>query len=376
MEETRIPAKQESIYKENSIAELPVVRVSGFGAFLDGGTGNSKDDILLHKGQQTHEVKEGERVKVFLYHDPHHRLTASMRLPQIAIGGIGYAPVLLTTRFGAFVDVGTERGIFLPFSQMIENVTEGQQIWVKLYEDKTGRLAVTMHVDEEMRAIALPFKEAKLGDTVTGTVYNETGEGLFLVTRDRHLAFIHKTELARSMRLGEEVTGRISFSDFSSLKGLVVFTDTFLDLNGNFNYVLFYPIWAGVTALHIVCCIYYGYYYGENIKWWLLIVFLVILILGPLISTIVFYGITGKNSGFDFFALILATFSLFLGIIVFLVLFIDRVTIKRRTFKLRGKENRETKELMDYFIDFERKGMIGEYKGYLKRWLAITGGED
>lgn len=211
MEETRIPAKQESIYKENSIAKLPVVRVSGFGAFLDGGTGNSKDDILLHKGQQTHEVKEGERVKVFLYHDPHHRLTASMRLPQIAIGGIGYAPVLLTTRFGAFVDVGTERGIFLPFSQMIENVTEGQQIWVKLYEDKTGRLAVTMHVDEEMRAIALPFKEAKLGDTVTGSVYNETGEGLFLVTRDRHLAFIHKTELAGSVRLGEEVTGRISY---------------------------------------------------------------------------------------------------------------------------------------------------------------------
>lgn len=167
-----------------------------------------------------------------------------------------------------------------------------------------------------------------------------------------------------------------SFSDFSSLKGLVVFTDTFLDLNGNFNYVLFYPIWAGVTALHIVCCIYYGYYYGENIKWWLLIFFLVILILGPLISTIVFYGITGKNSGFDFFALILATFSLFLGLIVFLVLFIDRVTIKRRTFKLRRKENWETKELMDYFIDFERKGMIGEYKGYLKRWLAITGGED
>ena len=59
MEETRIPAKQESIYKENSIAELPVVRVSGFGAFLDGGTGNSKDDILLHKGQQTHEVRKG-----------------------------------------------------------------------------------------------------------------------------------------------------------------------------------------------------------------------------------------------------------------------------------------------------------------------------
>jgi len=35
MEEVR--ERQESIYKENSIAELPVVRVSAFGAFLSGG---------------------------------------------------------------------------------------------------------------------------------------------------------------------------------------------------------------------------------------------------------------------------------------------------------------------------------------------------
>ncbi len=209
MEEVR--ERQESIYKENSISELPVVRVSAFGAFLSGGTGNSKDDILLHKGQQTREVKEGEKVKVFLYHDPHHRLTASMRLPQISVGGIGYAPVMSTTRFGAFVDVGTERGIFLPFTEMIGRVEEGQQVWVKLYEDKTGRLAVTMHVDEEMRRIALPVTEQKMGDPLTGTVYNETGEGYFLITRDRHIAFIHKTEKQGTIRLGDEITGRISY---------------------------------------------------------------------------------------------------------------------------------------------------------------------
>jgi len=34
----------------------------------------------------------------------------------------GYTEVILTTRFGAFVDVGTERGIFLPYSEMIEPV--------------------------------------------------------------------------------------------------------------------------------------------------------------------------------------------------------------------------------------------------------------
>lgn len=101
--------------RENSLAELTVARISDMGAFLDAGTGTTSDDILLHHSQQTRPVKEGEKVKVFLYHDPHHRLTASMRLPQIPVGGIGYAPVMLTTRFGAFIDVGTERGIFFPF---------------------------------------------------------------------------------------------------------------------------------------------------------------------------------------------------------------------------------------------------------------------
>ena len=87
------------------------------GAFLDGGTGNTNDDILLHINQQTEEVHIGDSVTVFLYHDPSGRLTASMRLPKIKIGQIGYAPVINTTRFGAFVDVGTERGIFMPFAK-------------------------------------------------------------------------------------------------------------------------------------------------------------------------------------------------------------------------------------------------------------------
>ena len=95
------------------------------GAFLDGGTGNTNDDILLHINQQTEEVHIGDSVTVFLYHDPSGRLTASMRLPKIKIGQIGYAPVINTTRFGAFVDVGTERGIFMPFAEMKGRLKKG-----------------------------------------------------------------------------------------------------------------------------------------------------------------------------------------------------------------------------------------------------------
>lgn len=197
--------------KENSIAELTVSRLSSFGAFLDAGTGNSSEDILLHKGQQTREVAVGETVKVFLYHDPHHRLTASMRLPTIPIGGIGYAEVLLTTRFGAFVEVGTERGIFLPHTETIGDLRVGQKIWVRLYVDKTGRLAVSMRVDEEMRRVAKPAHGIKVGGKVEGTVYNLTDKGAFIITREKWIAFLYKSDIPRGLSMGDEVTGRVTF---------------------------------------------------------------------------------------------------------------------------------------------------------------------
>lgn len=197
--------------KENSIVELPVSRIVSFGAFLSAQTGNNADDILLHNGQQTSEIKEGDIVKVFLYHDPKHRLTASMRLPKLEIGEVGYAEVIMTTRFGAFVDVGTERGIFLPYSEMIEPVQKGQKIWIKLYEDKTGRLAVTTHVEEDIRRLARPCKELNVGDKITGTVYNITRQGIFIITRERWIGFLHNSNINTVIKLGQELIGRITF---------------------------------------------------------------------------------------------------------------------------------------------------------------------
>ncbi len=197
--------------QENTIATLKVLRLSEAGAFLDGRTGTTNDDILLHKNQQTDEVKIGDNVTVFLYHDPSGRLTASMRLPKIKTGQIGYAPVINTTRFGAFVDVGTERGIFMPFAEMRGRPKEGEYIWVKLYEDKSRRLAVTMEVEDEMRRASVAATDAKVGDWVEGAVYNMTEQGAYLMTRERWIAFLHRSEWRGPIMIGQMVKGRITF---------------------------------------------------------------------------------------------------------------------------------------------------------------------
>ena len=127
-----------------TVARLKVVRTTNFGAFLDCGTGDTGDDILLHKNQQTTTIHVGDFVDVFLYLDPHRKLTASMKVPSIKEGETAQLKIINTTKDGAFVDAGAERGIFMPFSEMIGRPKVGDSVRVKLYIDKSGRLAMSM----------------------------------------------------------------------------------------------------------------------------------------------------------------------------------------------------------------------------------------
>lgn len=199
-------------YKPGDVVTLKVARIGEMGAFLDAGTGNTSDDILLHKLQQTEEVKEGDKVKVYLYLDPNKRLTASMKLPKMREGQLGYVKVLSVTRDGGFVDIGAERGVFLPYSQMRGHVSPNQLVWVKLYRDKSGRPAVTMRVEDDMVKASKPAEGVKVGDKVTGTVYNILPEGFFIFTNQRFIAFLHRSEVPSGrLDFGQEITCRVTF---------------------------------------------------------------------------------------------------------------------------------------------------------------------
>ena len=212
IENKKVEVKTVGVHRAGDVCELKVVRENEMGAFLDAGTGNTSADILLHKQQQDTPVKVGDIVKVYLYLDPHGRMTASRKLPKMREGQLGYVKVLSVTRDGGFVDIGAERGVFLPYSEMRGHVSPGQLVWVKLYRDKTGRQAVSMRVEEEMVRASKPAVDVKVGDEITGTVYNILPEGFFLITMERYIAFIHRSEVPGGrLDFGQKVTGRIAF---------------------------------------------------------------------------------------------------------------------------------------------------------------------
>ncbi len=203
--------KKEHVLKPGSVVTLKAVRASDLGVFLDAGTGNTSEDILLHKAQQAHEVAIGDEIEVYLYLDPKGRLAASMRLPQMREGQVARVTVINISRDGAFVDIGAERGVFMPFAGMRGNLKCGDKVWVKLYTDKSGRPAVTMEVEDELRRASKPALDAKIGDIVTGSVYNYTEHGAFLFTNERYIAFLYNEEVTTRPLVGEEITVRITY---------------------------------------------------------------------------------------------------------------------------------------------------------------------
>ena len=209
------PERRPRKYGPSTVATLTVVRENEMGAFLDAETGNTSDDILLHKTQQTAPVHIGDRVNVFLYRDPKHRLTASMRTPRMEEGQIARLPVINVSKDGAFLDVGAERGIFLPYAGMRGRPQIGEVVWAKLYTDKSGRLACTMEVEDEMRRASVSAKgKAHIGDFVSGAIYNYTDAGAFLFSDERYIVFLDNKELpprAERPRIGARVTARVTY---------------------------------------------------------------------------------------------------------------------------------------------------------------------
>ena len=198
-------------YGPSTVAVLTVVRESEMGAFLDAETGRTNDDILLHKTQQTEPVHIGDQVKVFLYLDPKHRLTASMRVPRLKEGQIARMRVINVTKDGAFLDVGAERGIFMPYAGMRGKLQIGEVVWAKLYTDKSGRLAVTMKVEDEMRRASVKAVDVHKGQMVKGSVYNITDSGAFMLTTERYIAFIANKEMQEHPRVGQELEARVTY---------------------------------------------------------------------------------------------------------------------------------------------------------------------
>ncbi|MCR5739393.1 MAG: S1 RNA-binding domain-containing protein [Lachnospiraceae bacterium] len=192
--------------------KLKVVKKVEFGIYLaEEGAGDSADErVLLPNSRVPEGTKIGSELEVFIYRDSEDRQIATLAEPALTIGGLARLKVVQVTKIGAFLSWGLEKDLFLPYAQQTYKVSEGDEILVTMYTDKSDRLCAKMDVYRSLEDVS-PYKK---DDTVTGTLYLISNNfGAFVAVDDRYSALIPKKEMfgsAEKLVPGQKVTARVA----------------------------------------------------------------------------------------------------------------------------------------------------------------------
>ncbi|TGE31598.1 S1-like domain-containing RNA-binding protein [Desulfosporosinus sp. Sb-LF] len=185
---------------------LKIANFTSFGAYLDAETGVRHDNILLPVKQLPEGAKVGDELEVFIYRDSEERLIATTRKPFAQLGELAYLKVNAKTKIGAFLDLGLERGLFLPFKEQKYPIQMGKHYLVKVYLDKSQRLSATTQIYEYLSADA-PYQK---NDKVIGIVYSVNPEmGAFVAVDNKYMGLIPNNEYFTDLKEGDQVEARV-----------------------------------------------------------------------------------------------------------------------------------------------------------------------
>ena len=187
--------------------KFKISRKTKIGYYLDAGTGDTSDDILLpFKEALGKEFEAEDEVIVFIYRDSKDRLVATLRDPLAKVGDLAYLKVKDITHIGTFIDIGIDRDVLVPIKEEKYKLFEGNSYLFYVYEDKTGRLAATVDVEDHLQMA----EGYKVGDEVTGTICGlYRSENVIVAVEDKYKGIMLKNEYFINIRNGEKIKLKI-----------------------------------------------------------------------------------------------------------------------------------------------------------------------
>lgn len=189
------------------VGEFAVLRVSrkvDFGVYLSDG----KMEVLLPAKEVPEGTDMDDEIKVFIYKDSEDRLIATTKVPLLTKAHPAVLRVKEVTRIGAFLDWGLSKDLLLPYKEMRGHINDGDEILVRLYEDKSHRLCASMKGIYFELSTNSPYT---IGDEVNGRVYEFGHEfGTFVAVDDMYSAMIPRHENVSGVRIGDVIPLRVT----------------------------------------------------------------------------------------------------------------------------------------------------------------------
>lgn len=211
---------------------LTILRETEPGLYL----GDDEDNVVLlpHK-YKPEEYEIGQELKVFVYLDNEERPISTTLDPFLELNTFGYLHCSAVTEFGAFMDWGLEKQLFVPFKEQARPMKQGSWYIVYLYlDEKTNRLVGSSKTNNFLQNDNLtvkPFEEVEI------LVTHITEKGANAIVNGLHKGLIYAEDIFEDIRSGDRIKAYIKNIREDNKIDLVLQVPGYRSIEPNANYI-------------------------------------------------------------------------------------------------------------------------------------------
>lgn len=182
---------------------LRIDRDTKVGLFLTDGT----DDVLLPNKYVPEHFELEDEIAVFVYLDHEERPVATTLEPYIILNEFGWLRVNYINEFGAFLDWGLEKDLFVPFKEQARPMEQGKRYLVYMFMDeKTKRLMASSKTNQFLDNENITVENNEEVDIIVSHI---TEIGINVIINERHKGLAYKDEVYKEVKPGQRLKGYI-----------------------------------------------------------------------------------------------------------------------------------------------------------------------
>ena len=180
--------------------QLEVVKEVDFGLYLDGG---EEGEILLPTRYVPEGCQVGDMLNVFLYLDIDERLIATTLTPLVQVGQFACLEVAWVNQFGAFLNWGLMKDLFVPFSEQKMKMQVGRKYVIHAHlDDESYRIVASAKVE---RYLSKDIPDYAPGTEVDILIWQKTDLGFKAIIDNKHSGLLYENEIFCTLETGMQM---------------------------------------------------------------------------------------------------------------------------------------------------------------------------
>lgn len=182
--------------------ELTAVRETDHGMILHDA---EEDDVLLPNKFKPATLRVGDPIKVFVYTDSEDWPIATTQQPLAIRNQFAYLTVKEISEFGAWMDIGLDKDLLVPFSEQNPKLQTGESYPIYVYVDEAtdrmvGSARLRRFLDQEQITVAE-------GEEVDLFITGWSDLGVKAIINGKHEGLIFKSDVFQSLQAGDRLKG-------------------------------------------------------------------------------------------------------------------------------------------------------------------------